>query len=204
MSFIKKLFGKKEEEVETSSNYLIATLNERIGPLDRGEIYEDPLDEFLKSKNLGEITGGGTMQFKSGELEYCDIEIELLPNQINPNTIQEIITRLEELGAPKGSKLTVEKTNEKIPFGKKEGLAIYLDGVNLDQEVYQSCDSNIVVSEVKKLTNDTSELVRFWEGQEETAIYFYSDTSFSEMKNSITNFLNEYPLCKGARIEKIA
>ena len=46
-------------------------------------------------------------------------------------------------------------------FGRKEGLGIYLDGVNLDEDVYKNSDSNVVVSEIKKLTNDNSEIVRF-------------------------------------------
>lgn len=204
MSFLKKLFGKdKPEEIESSGNFIVATLNDKVMPIDRGEIYEDPLDEFLKNKNIGEVTGGGTMQLKSGELEYCDVEIKLDEDVIDDNKIRLIIEKLEELGAPKGSQLTIEKTEQKIEFGKKEGLGIYLDGVNLDEEVYKNSDSNFVVSEIKRLTGDTTETVRFWENNEETALYFYSD-SFDTMNESIKEFINEYPLCKGARIEQIA
>lgn len=172
-------------------------------PLDRGEIYEDPLDELLKANGIGEVTGGGTMQLKSGELEYCDLEIKLNSNEINENDIQQIIKKLEELGAPKGSKLTIEKTDQKIEFGQKEGLGIYIDGVNLDPEVYKNSDINFVISEIKKLTKDNSEITKYWEGGNETALYYYAD-SFAEMKESIKEFMNSYPLCKGARIEQIA
>lgn len=204
MNFIKKLFGKnKAEDIESSENFIVATINDKIMPIDRGEIYEDPLDEFIQANGIGEVTGGGTMQLESGEIEYCDIEIRLNNNTLSESQIKSIIEKLESLGAPKGSKLTIEKTGEKIEFGIKEGLGIYLDGVNLDEEVYKTSDSNIVVSEIKRLANDTSETVRFWEGQTETGLYFYSD-SFDKMKDSIQSFINEYPLCKGARVEKIA
>ena len=59
MNFIKKLFGiKKNEEEEYSGNFIVATLNDKVMPIDRGEIYEDPLDEFLQSNGIGEVTGG--------------------------------------------------------------------------------------------------------------------------------------------------
>ncbi|SHG96664.1 hypothetical protein [Flagellimonas flava] len=201
MNFIKKLFGKQKNS--NIGNFIVATLNDKIMPLDRGEIYEAPLEELLKANGIGEVTGGGTMQLKSGELEYCDLEIKLNSNEINENDIQLIIKKLEELGAPKGSKLTIEKTDRKIEFGQKEGLAIYIDGQNLDPEVYKNCDINFVISEIKKLTNDSSEITKYWEGGTETALYYYAD-SFTEMKESIMDFVNSYPLCKGARIEQIA
>jgi len=201
MNFIKKLFGlKKNDDI---GNFIVATLNDKVMPLDRGEIYEDPLDELLKANGIGEVTGGGTMQLKSGELEYCDLEIKLNSSEINENDIQLIIKKLEELGAPKGSKLTIEKTDQKIEFGLKEGLGIYIDGQNLDPEVYKSSDINFVISEIKKLTKDNSEITKYWEGGTETALYYYSD-SFAEMKESIKEFVDSYPLCKGARIEQIA
>lgn len=205
MNFLKKLFGgkTKNEEVVAEDSYMVATLNDRLMPLDRGEVYEDPLDEFLQSSGIGEVTGGGTMQLKNGEIEYCDLEIKLRVSDLNDDQIGQVIQQLEQLGAPKGSKLNIEKTNETFLFGKQEGLGIYLDGINLGNEVYQNSDSNVVVDEIKKLVGDTSETARYWEGSEETALYFYAD-SFVKMKDEIQAFVNEYPLCKNARIEQVA
>ena len=31
---------------KTSNNYIIAQINEKLMPINRGEIYEDPLDKF--------------------------------------------------------------------------------------------------------------------------------------------------------------
>ncbi|MGS2727954.1 hypothetical protein ACU8DI_15215 [Psychroserpens sp. BH13MA-6] len=205
MNFFKNLFKKKShlDNEEDDGNYIVITLNDKCMPLDRGEIYGNPLDEFIQSSQIGELVGGGTMQLETGEIEYCDLEVLLDLDEVNDNHIKSIINKLEELGAPKGSKLRIEKTEQIIEFGKKEGLAIYIDGVNLDKEVYEKCDSNFVVSEIKKLINDNSDIVRFWQGNTETGIYFYSD-SFEKMNESITEFVNEYPLCKNARIKKIA
>ncbi|MBS1590976.1 MAG: hypothetical protein JST07_02570 [Bacteroidetes bacterium] len=198
---ISNLFPKKK--IEQESNFIVVQLNEKVMPIDRGIVYEDPIDEFLKERNWGEVTGGGTLQEKTGELSYCDIEIQLSTNSINKSIIAEIIERLENIGAPKGSKIIIEKTNEEIPFGKKEGLALYIDGQNLPKEVYEQSDINFVLSEIHRLTNIEPNADRFWEGEKETALYFYGQ-SFEQMKNQISELLETYPLCKGARVVQIA
>ena len=204
MNFIKKLFGiKKTEEEEYSGNFVVATLNDKVMPIDRGEIYEDPLDEFLQANGIGEVTGGGTMQLKSGELEYCDVEIQLNSDEIDESQIKVIIEKLEELGAPKGSKLRIEKTEQKIEFGKKEGLGIYLDGINLSDEVYKNSDSEALAIEIRRLAKIEDDTLRYWQGNTETALYFYGD-SFEHIKNSIADFVSSNPECENCRIEQVA
>ena len=204
MNIFKNLFRKKNNEEDPSSeNYIVVELNDKMMPIERGDTYEDPIDDFLQSKGIGEVTGGGTLQLETGEIEYCDIQILLYSKEIQEEQINLIIEKFEELGAPKGSKLVNKKLNRYIEFGKKEGLVIYLDGVNLDKEVYENCDSNYVISEIKKLTNDNSEALRYWENNNETALYFYSN-SYEEMKESIKEFRNSYPLCQNSRIDRIA
>jgi hypothetical protein len=80
---------------------IIAQLNAKLMPLDRGQYFEDPLDAALKERGLGEVTGGGTAQSKSGEILYCDIEI-----QARRAAMEFIADALEALGAPNGSFLT--------------------------------------------------------------------------------------------------
>lgn len=203
MSFLKKLFQSKSETDKVTPAYITITLNDKIMPIDRGDVYEDPLDDFIQASGIGEVCGGGTMQMASGEVDFCDIEIQLYSDSIDETQLTRLQEKLEDLGAPKDSFIFLEKDQRKIMIGKKEGLAIYLDGVNLDNEVYENCDSNVVVDEIRKRVNDTSEIVRFWESNTETALYFYSD-SFEEMKSAIRDFVETYPLCKNARIERIA
>lgn len=203
MSFFKNLFGNKKEIQEKKPEFIVITLNDKIQPIDRGEYYENGLEKLLLENNIGEITGGGTMQHQSGEIDFVDIEIELSNEEISNENLNKIILYLEEKGAPKNSKITIEKTNKVINFGKLEGIGVYLDGKNLDEEVYENCDSNFVVSEIKNLIDDKTDIVKFWEGSEKTALYFYGE-SFIEMKNKISNFINEYPLCKNAEIIQIA
>jgi hypothetical protein len=143
------------------------------------------------------------LQSKTGEIEYCDVEIELRPETINRKTIEEIINKFELLGAPKGSKMIIESTGEQIDFGRLEGMAVYLDGINLSAEVYKNSDSEAIAAEIRKLADIKSDVLRYWEGNTETALYFYGN-SFIEMKKSITEFISTNPECENARIEQIA
>lgn len=195
----KKIFGKKQKP----GTVFVIQLNEKIMPVDRGEYYEDPLDAFLRTNKYGEVTGGGTMQAKSGEIEFCDVEFKIYQGNNEKKIISEIIEMLTNLGAPKGSHIENERTEERFNFGNQEGLGIYLDGVSLPDEVYATCDSNIVLSEISKLLGYEGEVKRYWQGNTETALYFYGH-SFEEMNNAISHFIKAYPLCQNARITKIA
>ena len=195
------MFKKKEVEPEKEPQYIVANMNARIQPMHRGEIFEDPLDEELSQNNIGEVSGGGTLQSKSGEIESCDIEI--LVHDSSDDVINLIKDKLEKLGTPKGSKIVVESTGIEIPFGHLEGLAIYLNGTDLDDSVYQDCDSNFVHSELDRLTKGKGKVFSYWQGATETAIYLYGD-SFIEMKSLILELTDNYPLCQKCRIEQVA
>lgn len=182
---------------------IVIQFNEKLDPIDVEDYYEEPLEEFLNEKEYGEIVGGGTMQSPTGEIEFFDIQVLIYDDNNIMKIIDEIKIKLESLGAPKGSFIEIEDGEEKISFGKREGLAIYLDGVNLPENVYKECDSNYVVSEIIRLTGCNDDIIRFWEGDTETAIYFYGE-SFDKMERDIFEFVNTYPLCKGARIVQIA
>lgn len=200
-----KLFKSKSktENNEDSGNYLVATLNDKVMPIDRGDIYEDPLDTFLKENNYGEVTGGGTMQLETGEIEYCDVEICLYSENIDKAIVNKIIEKLEERGAPKGSILLIEKTEEKILFGVTEGLGLYLDGINLSDEVYKNSNSEALATEIRKLANIKSDVLRYWQGNTETGLYFYGD-SFENIQKSIESFVKTNPECENSRIVQIA
>jgi hypothetical protein len=179
-----------------------ARLNARILPLDRGERYEDPLAEALAGNGYAEITGGGTGQSENGEISYCGIDIDLLDVEKGVPFICEF---LSERGAPKGSALEFERNGEKVevPFGFLEGLAIYLNGTDLPDEVYQTCDVNELYEEIKRLLGDRGDIQGHWQGPTETALYLYG-YSADEMKELIAGPLASYPLCQRARVERIA
>ncbi len=179
---------------------IIARLNDRAQPLHRGTLFEDPLHEALVKEGIGEVTGGGTQLGEDNEIEFCDIEIQVASAE--ESTLERIIAILEQLDAPKGSRLIL-KGGQEIPFGKTEGMAVYLNGTELPAEVYRDCDSNYVAQEFARLLADTGRLHSYWEGPRETALYAYGG-SFSEMKAALSEFLASYPLCQQARIVQIA
>jgi hypothetical protein len=200
------LGGCKESNPEVVREELkvdiTAQLNHLIMPLDRAERYEDPLNEALIQKRFGETDGGGTMQLQSGEIEYIDVEIILSDLT---GGIPFVVEQLEAFGAPKGSILKIHDSDpsREIPFGKKEGIAVYLDGVNLPDETYATSDINVVIEELNKSLGGKGEMQSYWEGSTETALYLYGDNA-DEMKQLIGSFMSTYPLCKNARIVTIA
>jgi hypothetical protein len=179
-----------------------AQLNHLLMPVDRGARYEDPLQEALAARGLGEVVGGGTMQLQSGEIEYIDVEVALTDASLG---IPFVIATLEALGAPKGSKLQImegESVRE-MPFGKAEGVAVYLDGVNLPDAVYATSDVNVVIEELDGRLEGVGGMQSYWQGPRETALYFYGRDA-QEMKRLMADFLAAYPLCAGARVVTIA
>src|SRR5262252_5225346 len=58
-------------------HFVFAKILDPIMPIERGEKYEGPLDKMLHEQNIGEVTGGGTMQRKDKSIEYVGVDIEL-------------------------------------------------------------------------------------------------------------------------------
>ena len=109
---------------------VIATLNDRIQPRDRAERYEDPLNLLLETRGLGAVTGGGSQQGDDGEIEQVDVEVEL--GDPADDRLELLSKALEILGAPVGSVLRAGE--REVPFGRLEGLGLYLNGTDLPAE----------------------------------------------------------------------
>ena len=197
------MFGLlKKKQDDAAKELVIARLNARVQPIDRGDYYEDPLNDLLKQSNLGEVTGGGTqLADEPAGIEFCDIEI--LVDDVTEDTTRGLIERLEFIGVPKGSRLILGRDGTELPFGKQEGLGLFLNGSDLPDEVYAESDVNHVIEECDQSMGDGGSFKGYWEGSRETALYFYGD-SFAEMKAAIASFVAAYPLCQDARVEQIA
>lgn len=185
---------------ESQRYFAVATLWEYIEPLDRGDRYEDPLDEALAEEDLGGICGGGSQLSDECGIEFVDIEIELNDLERGLEIAKSI---LEEQGAPKGSLLRYEAngSEQTIEFGVTECLAVFLDGVGLPKEVYETTDINVLADEIREIldANSIGEIRSAWAGPKETAIFIFggdAETIFTSLKP----VFESYPLCQNARI----
>lgn len=202
--WIPKFLRKKNPANERPDNriLIIAQLNARVQPVDRGEYFEDPLNEVLQSSELGEVTGGGTQLADEPDgIEYCDVEIVV--NDASHATVNKIIETLEQLGAPKGSLLKFSSEAADIPFGKLEGMALFLNGTDLPAEVYAASDVNQIITRCDELLEGIGSFRGYWEGSRETALYFYGD-SFDAMKSAVADFIESDPGCELTRVVQIA
>ena len=180
---------------------VIARLNARAQPLDRLDVFESPLDDILQAAGAGKVTGGGTMLGEEGEIEFCDLELTV--PQTTDAVLDAIRRALESLGAPKGSRLIWNGGANEVGLGIAEGLAVYLNGTDLPEEVYAESDVNLVYEELDRLVASEGRVVSHWEGPRETALYLYG-RSAATMLSRIRPFLDTYPLCDKARTVKIA
>ncbi|MCL2235387.1 MAG: hypothetical protein FWB98_02970 [Defluviitaleaceae bacterium] len=188
---------KKKPEFVQSINLEI---NGKLMPQDRGYFYADPLIDALEKAGIGEVDGEGTLLEEDGSIKLCDIHMMLEEGQ---EALDKLLLILEALHLPKGSRLIDADGNEIAEIGVLEGLALWMNGTELPEEVYKECDINHVVKEINKLLDGCGELYSHWAGPSDTALYFYG-TSFEEMKAKILPFVNEYPLCQKHRIEQVA
>jgi hypothetical protein len=179
---------------------LTINLNARLQPMHRHDI-EDRLEEALVKANFGTVSGGGTLQNRdTGEVEGCYIVVEVIfPLE---TSVDFLINIMERFGVPKGSTIFLSE-QQVVSFGKREGMALYLNGTNLPAEIYDEYDSNVVHGELGKALGNKGSIFSYWNGPTETAFYLYG-TSYEEMKNLIMPFVTAYPLCQESRMVQIA
>jgi hypothetical protein len=174
-------------------------LNARLRPLDRGEVFEDPILEKLEKDGLGEIDGGGTYMGEGGEPIGSDITFAL----VSDAAWRQLPALLERLLIPNGSTLLNHVTGEEVAIGRVDGLGLYFNNTDLAPEVYEQYDINDVIHDLNELLYGPGAMLSYWEGRDWTALYYYGP-SYREMRDIIERYTKEHPLCQKCRIEQIA
>ncbi|MGS0648648.1 hypothetical protein ACU81Q_13580 [Komagataeibacter melomenusus] len=181
---------------------VVAHLNARLQPVQRGHFFEDPLDAILKKMGIGAVTGGGTALAPDPVgVSACDVEIAVKDG--SETVLKQVMQALDQLGAPKGSELRLPGSAAPIAFGVMEGMAIFLNGTDLPAETYARSDINKTIEALAAALDQTGELRGYWEGNSETALYFYG-SRFAAMRAAVADHIQSDPLCARCRIEQIA
>lgn len=90
-----------------------------------------------------------------------------------------------------------------VYFGQQEGLALYLNGRDLPQKIYQKYHVRQVFDKCEALLKGVGMVNSYWQGYAQTALYMYGD-SYSEMVKRIEPVVSRHPLCQKSRIVQIA
>jgi hypothetical protein len=181
------------------SYYAHVRIWESVQRATRATRYEEPLFSALLSHGLGEIAGISVVMSNELETEY--VEIELILATLD-KALELVTLVLEEAGAPAGSEIRIKRKEreEILSFGKKQCLAIYLDGIGLPDEAYEKCSCDDLAFLIAgALSSVDGEIRSSWVGRSETALYLYgpnAETMFSTIKPMLTT----YPLCQNARV----
>ncbi|MFO0727553.1 MAG: hypothetical protein U1E65_27495 [Myxococcota bacterium] len=182
--------------------FVFAHLNIRMQPIDRGEAFEDPLQEALEENELGTVTGGGCGLGEDGEIAFCGIDIEVEDLETGLPFVAGVLTTL---GAPVGSRLEYEAggASKTMSFGEQEGLGLYLNGTDLPAEVYQNSDVNELIAKLQDALGERGSIRSHWQGPRETALYFYGP-SRAAMRGALSLEIAKHPLGQKSRLIDIA
>ena len=66
-----------ENAHDQGEHFVYVRIPEPLGPFERGDKYEDPIETALARANLGEVTGGGQQLGERKTIAYCGIDVVL-------------------------------------------------------------------------------------------------------------------------------
>ena len=160
--------------------------------MDRGERYEDPLDAFLKANGLGEVSGGGTQLLETGEIEYCEVELQL--TSVAPEVLDAVAQQLQSAGAPKGSVLVALQTAPSFPSaGRKDWPSISTARICPTRPTATATSTSSLASSTGcwRARAPCTAIGRAQPKPRSTCMA----TSYEAMQTALADFIASYPLC---------
>lgn len=86
--------GFARDAAERGEYFFYIRIPESVGPIERGERYEDPLDDALSVDALGRITGGGSQLGDGDTIAYCGIDVVVSDRRRGLEMIRKTMRRL--------------------------------------------------------------------------------------------------------------
>lgn len=91
-------------------------LPEALGPIDRGDKYEDPIIDELERLGLGEVSGAGTQLGDEGPdgrrpIVSCGIDVDTNDVDATRSALRELLPRL---GCPQGTQIQYEQSGKPL------------------------------------------------------------------------------------------
>ncbi len=161
-------------------------------------IFIDRLQEALQISELGEVTRSVIHTDESEE--PIAVSIILTTKTLHDKQIEGLQQLLCQFGAPKNSLMTVTQndTTTSHTFGESQGLAMYLDGVNLDAKIYKKYDLSDAWNAIDNELKDAGMPFGVFEGKTESAIYSYGPDAETMIQN-LEKLQQKHPLFRQSR-----
>ena len=120
-SFFKSLLSPRpspppEVNAFDVEQFIYVKIPGEIGPLDRGELFEDKIEPVLAEKSLGSVSGGGSSLGDarpdgSRPIEFCGIDID---TKARDEALAALRSLLPTLNAPVGTELHYTKSGQQL------------------------------------------------------------------------------------------
>jgi hypothetical protein len=89
------LLGFAKAAAKRGQHFFYALIHEPLGPIDRGQKYEEPLEDALGA--IGEVTGGGSQMGEGDTIAFCGLDVVVNHRERGLKVIRDC---LRSCGAP--------------------------------------------------------------------------------------------------------
>jgi len=122
MGWIKGLFGAAQESdgpAFDAEAFVFLVIKDAVGPLQREDTYEEPLDAALQASGLGRVTGGGTQLGEknpdgTNKVAWCGVDVDLTSRSVLDAALDLLRSELSRLGAPAGTEVHYTSQGERL------------------------------------------------------------------------------------------
>lgn len=170
----------------------------RLQPAHRDDLIVDPVTALMRRVSpRTRLAAKETVVTPQGEPVETVLEWD-----VDLADAEQVVTRILDLetGVPKGS--TVEINGKAATFGELEGLAVYLNGTDLDDDVYAHADLQALIDDLQGHLGRTGQLWSYWQGPAETALYFYGPDA-AAIRSALEERAPRHPLMERCRMVEL-